>query len=461
MEIGLGTISWARQLVAVDLGGETPVAVRARRRGRRIAWQPCSTAADRQDARSGEEVVVAGLPVGAGTTTWLATPLADVRKVRQVLPSLLDTKLPFALEDCLYAFSRPMLGRRTGLPAADAGTAALAVVVRRQDLPKDGEATGEERPWAAHVYDHEGIALWSGVAPARDDGVLRVVLWCRPSGVVLVLGVGRVYWSSHRVDGHDLDRVQQIIRRQQQSMAQGRYKDAAQVWYLGGGEALVAGLRDGLAGTGSSEVQILPDGSYYLARRLAERALLPGTWRLPLLVAPAQAAVWEGWLCRRYRRHLALLLGCAVVLLAGVGGRRIHLVGRIRQQSQTNLAMVEAITGYPVAARGQHAVYAAAEELALRRKVLAGFLADSEIIGSAGRLTAAVAAGDGWVEELVLGVDTLRLTVWLPEGTSADAVTAAVVELGLGAGSPSTEEPVAGRVRWQWLAGGGGAQDAE
>lgn len=443
MKINQGSLSWVRRVFAVDDAAGCPVLIRAERRGAKVVWRPCSLESVAAEITE-QDLLVAGLPVGPGMTTWLTTALLDSRKVQQILPSVLDTKLPFALEDCLFGFSNTVSGSQPGLPVMGAGTAALAVVVRQHDLAM------QEAAWARHhlaplVYDHEGVALWSRVAEQAAPHVLQVVVWCRSTSMFIVLGLGQVYWSSHQVAGCDLERVMQIIRLQKQTLAKGNYKDVALTWHVGGDAEQVGRLAAELA-AGGAQVQELPDGNYYLARTLAERVLLPGPWRLPPVVSTGRQAVYEGILCRRYRRNIAVLVGCAVLLIAGVVGRRVLVRQQLQQADQVHARVVTSIVGYPVAARGHHAVRMAEETLATRRATLAAFEPREDLSRVGGELAAVAEAEGGYVQHLLLDADRARVTLWLPEDRTAASMLRALEELGFVPGAIETGDRAAGMV---------------
>lgn len=410
MKLQQGLISWMRRVTVLDFADGEPVAIRALRRGRRISWRTVSVASD--DAVHERDVVLAGLRPSPGMTAWLQTPLLSRRKVRQVLPSVLDTKLPFPLEDCACSFGDALPANEAHLPVTGEGTAALAVVVRKRDLVALEEEFAD-LPFTPHLFDHEGIALWSSLSSSASDDV-RVIVWCRSRSVLVVMGVGDVYWSSQRVDGHDAERVMRWIQLQRQTTLGGRYKGVALTWWVGGAESDVDAFWSCLDGVPAEHKHVLPDGAYYLARVMAERALLPGRWRIPALTAERGRTPFETNLARRFMLQGILFLVGALFLVTVVLGRRYYVRQQLQQEDQSVQQAVRAIAGYPVVARGWHAVLAAEEAFAERKALLHGFVVTEDLSLVAGAIASFAADRGGYVASLALAPESVRATVWLP-----------------------------------------------
>jgi hypothetical protein len=408
----------SKSVYALDIHEGCQLAVRAVRRGTGIQWLPVDLDALQAGMETGA-AVVAGLSAGPGMTAWLSAPLADARKARLVLPSLLDTRLPFALDDCRYAFSEVFPGGMPGLPVGGEGTAALAVAARRDDLVAREQAI-EATGCRPHYLDHEGLALWSGL-PSGDPGKLHVMVWCRPSATLVVLGYGTVYWSSHQLPGIDLESIMRVVRLQRRSVAKGVFKDAPLHWCLGGDEDRVAILRADLDGVPSDAVTFLPDGRYFLARMLAQRALLPGSWQFAALAGPDGEALLGPRVRRRMVVNLVVLLAASVLLAGSVFVRRQLLDRQLRQMDRAIDAAVMRVTGYPVVARGRDAVLIAERELAGQKADMAVYAWEGDLSVLAGRIAEAAAQAQIEIMRLRLSPPRVQLEIRVEAGAPAVA----------------------------------------
>ncbi len=421
-----GLISWARHVIAIDYGDGQPLAVRAHRQGTRISWHPVSLTSE--EMRQDQGIVLAGIQPGVGMTAWLKTPLQSVRKVRQILPSVLDTKLPFPLEDCAYVFSDPNGKNEGSVPIAGEGRAALAVFARKSDLGQMEEQL-LETDVTAPLFDHEGVALWSSV-PAAPADVLQVIVWCRRKSVVVVCGVNGVYWSSHTIDGYDIERLMRMINLQKQTSANGNFKDAPLHWWIGGDEECTAAFCASFEGVSSEHMHMLPDGEFYLARVLAERALLPGSWRVAALAGERGEARLEKKLVRRYLQSGVLCILAALVLASVGWGRRYYVQQQLRQEDQSVQQTVNVIAGYTVDARGWQAVVAAEQAFAERRALLAAFDLENDLSVLAGALAAWCSAHEGYWESLALSPASVEARFWLPKTVSVGEMASILRENG-------------------------------
>ena len=445
MKLQQGLISWRRRVVAVDGGDGDPVVVRASRRGNRMSWRAIAPA-----EISGEDVVVAGLRPGAGLTAWVQAPLQSARKARQILPSVLDTKLPFPLEECAYALGAAVPAAEAPLPVGGEGTATLAVVARTHDLAVlEEELAAHAAP--PHLFDHEGVALWSSLASSGHDAV-QVVVWCRADSLVVAIGAGDVFWSSQRIAGSDIDRTMRWIRLQRQTTVGGRYKEGQLTWWVGGAAEQVDVFWSCLEGVSPAYKHRLPDGVHYLARVLAERALLSGRWRVPALPSACGREQHERFLGRRYLQNGVLCLLAALCLLAVGIGRRYYVQQQLLQEDQSVQRAVREIAGYEVVARGWHAVDAAATVFAERKDLFRGFIIEDDLSIVAGRVAAVCADHGGYLEALSVTPDSFRATVWLPVHISPDELTVPLREHGYVIETTETVQEEPERVQYRLYA---------
>jgi hypothetical protein len=450
MTAGNASMSWCRRIVVVDYNDGDPIALRCRRKGLRIAFDELPVDEVQQVHASGA-VVVTGLRAGIGIASWLSAPLKDVGKVRQILPSILDTKLPFALEECQYALGPLLPGRVPGLPFACEGTAALSVVVRRQDLDAQ-ERVFAERGFVPHAFEHEGLALWCQLPPA-PAGALRVIVWCRPSTMLVVLGAGEIYWSSHHLDGHDADRVARLVQLQKSTILKGMYKGYPTCWFVGGDASICKTFSAGLeAVSPESQMKPFPEGRLGLARALAARVLLPGHWRMRAIWGNVGERLYAVILRKRYVANAVLLGVLSCVLVAGVIARRSYIGLRFRQHDLLMQEVVQSIAGYPVTARGGHAIQIARGALADRGAALEAFDSRDDLSLVAGRLANTVAEMGGHIEELVIRHASLRARLWLPVTRGFDPVVKLLLDSGFAVDPVDAGEPVEGKAPYHFRA---------
>lgn len=130
----------------------------------------------------GRTFVAAAMPSGDCVVRRIDVPLASERRARRVLPSLLDVRMPFRLEDSAFAFMdfRP---RADGLSAL-AIAAPLDAVRRRLDyLASFGVDPA--------ILDPEAVALWwvaESEFGATAPGEARIVAHATPDRWVLAIG---------------------------------------------------------------------------------------------------------------------------------------------------------------------------------------------------------------------------------------------------------------------------------
>lgn len=400
------------KVLSIELGAGDPVIVRSERHGARVSWAPVA-APDAGQHISEEVFVVGGLTTDRGTSTWLTAPLKEKRKAREVFPSVLDTKLPFPLKTCLFSLSAVMSSARKGLPLSASGSAALAVVMRIGELEQVTKESSE-RIGVVHALDHEGVALWSGMEFSYTD-VLRVVVWCRNESMLIVIGAGDVYWSSHRVEGCNLEDVMRIINLQKQVVCAGKFINYEFDWYVGGLDERVEPFVRDIEETLGKSVNRLPDGPYHLARMLGRRALLPGSWRLPYLLSPAGES-WRSVLQkRRYVKDILLFGVLSLSIFAGSLYFRYHVESRRNAVHSEMQETLKNIFGYPVNIRGAYAVQAAEAELVKQQDALASFANNISLSKIAGEVVAGIANRRGFLQTFALSAPRVEVGMWLPE----------------------------------------------
>lgn len=370
---------WATVAYGVDQNGEKAVAVGATRHRGRISFETLTAEAVSAAAAANPRAAVAcALPPGRAMAVWLQTPLPSVAKARRVLPTLLDMAMPFALEDCFYAFSpllKPSGGHRLPLAPEGSGLAALAVAVRRDDVVLQLAALAE-KGLNPHILDHEGLALWTqalqevpSTAPQAETDGLRAVVWVRGREALLALGAGTVFWSAHRIADTGGGALERTVRVQIDAAANGRYAQMPLTWLWGGGDsAACRTLRTRIEAVLPGSVSLnLPHGEMFLARALATRALTAGPMRFNLR---GEALAHSGTLLNIGTRQRRQAAGCAAMAGALLAINTIFDYSQSRQTDRAETRFTEGVSrvaGWPVPAKGENALLIAARELATRQ----------------------------------------------------------------------------------------------
>ena len=427
---------WARVAYGVDWAGNRMLVVRATRQRGSIDWRdaPASGLPTAPDGEAGA-AWSCGIAPGPGITTWLQTPLRDRRKSRKVLASVLDTRIPFPLEECVYAFSEPLSATQPDLPVWGEGSAALAVAIRGSDLAQQ-LALLEEKGIDPHVLDHEGLALWSGL-PAGDHGVIRSILWPSGSALTCVFGMGAQYWGAQRIAG-GAEAILREIRLLRHTQAGGRYKQAPMQWCFGA--AVDASIQDALCKAEPGAVLALPDGEYYLARILAQRALRSGPLQFNLRRGPFVHTGEGRQQARRSVRQIVLLAAC-VVLLAAVNGltarTRIHMERLVEQDLRSRARQV---AGYVVQAAGRDALLIAEREHAVRLDALQPLALSARFPSLAEALAGDVATVGGLLHVLRLDTQSVRLEGRIPRPEDHQILVTRLTDAGYATEPPMMEQ---------------------
>ncbi len=367
---------WAVCACGVDWNSGRPIVVEARLRGGRPVCTPLSPEASGAALSDARTAVAGALPPGRAMAVWLQTPLSAPAKARRVLPTLLDMAMPFALEECAYAFSplvRPAAGENASLPGDVSGKlAALAVAARRNDVAAQ-LAVYAGKGFDPHVLDHEGLALWTEAQrtlPASDAAGVRAVVWVREDEAVLALGVGPRFWSAHRIADMAGGTLARTVRVQLNAVAGGLHAKAPLTWLWGGSAAAAcAALRARVEADLPAAASLsLPDGEAFLAGALAVRALLDGPLRFNLrgdaLAHPAVKRQTDA----QHRRRAACLAAAALVLLAVNAACQHARTQRLQAVDAQFKTTIDRVAGWPVAAAGENALLIAQRELDARRE---------------------------------------------------------------------------------------------
>lgn len=413
---------WAVCACGVDWNGGSPIAVTARIRGGRPVCTPLPPEAVVAASTDARTAVAGALPPGRAMAVWLQTPLAAPAKARRVLPTLLDMAMPFALEDCVYAFSP--LGRGetlAGVAVASDDTngsgklGALAVAARRDDVAAQ-LAVYADKGFDPHVLDHEGLALWTEAQrtiPPTDLASVRAVVWVREDEALLVLGAGQRFWSAHRISDLAGGTLARTVRVQLDAVAGGRHAKAPLTWLWGGASAQTcAALRTRVeADLPPADSLSLPNGEAFLAGALAVRALMAGPLRFNLrrdaLVHPAVRRQTDV----QHRRRAAWLAAAALLLLVANATFAHVRAQRLRASEARFKATIDRVAGWPVAAAGETALLIAQRELAARQEAYGPVvrLFGPSLLETLERVLAGASSSGVSLQSLLLRFDKLGL----------------------------------------------------
>lgn len=310
---------------------------------------PLPEAVAAEAARTGTWVVL-GLPAQEAVARRLDTPFADAAKARQVLPSLLDGHLPFALEKCLHTFvdfQRNAAGHQS----------ALAIAARREEVERQLDSTAGLTP---AVVDAEGLALWRQALrehPPANREAPRVVAHAGGNHLTLVLGHGAHFHDALTFlsegadagagDDERADLVRRVQRRWRALPPSWQESPATWIWCgPGATTGAVESVGEALATRGSTRV-VADQPSTFLERALAAPLLLDGVPALNLLPA---ARIPEALRLTRIRRQRALALGwiaSALIPLAAAVAWKTVVASRAAGFRAAALRSHEVIAGAP------------------------------------------------------------------------------------------------------------------
>ncbi len=350
--------------IGIDLQGQTPVAIRARRTRQGLRYAPVTPPGSDTASEHGyrHELTAACLSSRESLTRWLEAPLASPSKARRIFPSLLDIQLPFAIEDCVYAFLHPE-------KTPNRHVRALAVAARRQDAEK-ALARMQACGWDPHGLDHEGLALWTQSLreippdPPANAG-RRAILYLGADRWTLVLGQGARFLGSHAMRTGDEAQLLRFLKAEWgDARADADPKANADktrlLWVWTGPGATsddtATDLQQRMAANwpGASAIHEKPDA--FLARALATRALIPGPYRCNLRSGPLthpdirkqarKRAAAPAWIC---------LAAGAALIAANIA---VHTLVRHRESEteQRFSELRDTLLGYSLPVTGEDAL---------------------------------------------------------------------------------------------------------
>ena len=435
---------WPSACYGVDIQGDDAVVVLAEKRRGRVIWHPLAPdAMERAEWLAGAAAMSACLTARESLTRRLEAPFASLRKARRVLPTLLDIQVPFAVEDCHYAFLDP--GR------SESGTLqTLAVAATREHLQRALARLGGHGIDPVYM-DVEGLAAWSQAlheAPPAvgDDDRLRVVLILAGDRSSLTLGRGRRFVNSYGLRADDSARVARIVRAQQ------RDDGDRPAWIVAGadvaGAQVPASLRQQLAIPDTDDFNVVTEPNLFLARALAIRPLVDGPLRCNL----RQGTDAHPQLVRQGLRHhvvsASICIAAGLVLCAANFAVQRLAAARRTAITATVRGRVDAIAGYPVAARGPDAMTIVDGVMQRRRETLEPFRRsfDPSLADTLVAIAQEAQRRDLHVETLELGVQKAALSGWGRSWDAskgiADVLTAAGYAVTLSRGEAQADERI-------------------
>jgi len=412
-------IRWNRSCIAVDfLDGDSCATVRADRMGGVVRWRTVPVEQARRDAESGLRAV-ACLPLRSSVVRRVPTPFAGRRKALRVLASIVDVQLPFPIEECRHVF----LDLRT---TPEANVDALAVIARDADVRRALDALAAAG-FDPVTLDSQALCLWSqSLREARPQSrnEPRFVVALETEGFSLVFGIGRRLLGAHAVREHDPAVAGRLAARYRKP---GMAGDAR--WCFAGPAATDASARsfhEAASPAWPGPMRVHEEPATLAARGAAVRELLGSEWPCNLRAGPLEHPAWERRLRRASLRAAAVVLVCGLVL-AGIAVHAIRRASASEATARADVArLVDRLAGYPVAARGDHAVTiarVAAEKRVAMLRPFARQLADSP--ASLLPDIAAAAKTQGLqIESLSLGSGRLVLTGTGPTWRSCEDLAA-------------------------------------
>ncbi len=314
-----------------------------------------------------ENSVVTGLVnVREAVTCRLTAPFEKRSKAEKVLPTLLDIKLPFPLEECVYVF--------IGFSREPEGTSALGVAARSSDIESTLRELTDEGADPV-ILDHEGLALWTQSIierPDVNDAEIRAVLQIGSRNWTLVLGSGGDYIGSYNIRPSDMAHIRRIIKATASTLNKSGAPGEESADGLTGSRDSSASVQLLLCGCGLQEneaanrvrqefsgsgtrVEVLNQPAGFLARGMAQRALEEGPLRCNLRTAAFEHPDVAKQAATRTRIG-GVALALAGALLCGVNIAVSELAARRETAMDSKLkAMRTELMGYSIQALGDDA----------------------------------------------------------------------------------------------------------
>lgn len=356
---------WASIAYGIDFDNGESRVVKARRTGRnRLKYEALPFPNNDFAASLSKKIMIAAaMPGEKVISSTICAPFASTKKAKRVFPTLLDIKLPFQLDECIYEF--------TTLQSTPDSTDALAIATRKCDVA-NRIAELNQHGIAPHILDHEGLALWTQLLyehpEISSEHNIQASIHLRKNHAILAVGYKNQFLGHHKVN---LDKPQSLERylKTYSNLIQ---KELGSIppgtsWHLSG---LVADnnphdlkLRQYIQDIRHEKLQVITDPEYFLARALATRAILPGHLRINLRSGEfCHNAVLTN---QKQIQHKTITTVAATgILLLALSSAWIAYTANQQLQLKHEFAeRINSILGYKVKANGSTALLIAKRKL--------------------------------------------------------------------------------------------------
>jgi len=219
--------------------------------------------------------LVTALPLQRSLSRQLHPPVASVRTASTLLDGMLDTEIPFPVDQARYGFPEIV---KTKSADPEKSIRGLAIAARTRDLEQH-LAPLQEAGLDPQLVDHEGLALWTQSLHerrAKADGQARAVAHGDAQRTVLVFGRGTTFLNAQVIalpadDPSFAERLDRALRAQ---FPGGEAID----WRLSGQAVNHAAVFAG-AQKPKHKTSAHKQPETFLERALGRRALKPGPLR--------------------------------------------------------------------------------------------------------------------------------------------------------------------------------------
>jgi|GEM_PF-5249802 len=329
---------WRRKKNAVTLtqDGDTAMLHRVTKSGRSTQLFSGTLAEAANHMPKGASLI-AGMPVSACVARVVTAPMDNLVKARHIMPGLLDTDLPFPIEDCHYAFVQLKQKGQGQSQAIGLASRIKDVQAKIHEL----EAVGLD----PEVLVHPGLALWAEAEREKPSkGASRAVLHLESDRVVVSLGESGSFLQSQsfRMDPRkDAAEVTRRMKRVLQAMP----GQSPNEWVVSGSQADQAGtILSGL----DARHALVKEPKTFLARALAVENLQAGPLAMNFRAGEdLHPSLATGLKRRAFRSCMHFLLSGAL-LCGGAYAWRAYQDQRKQNVQKQISSLTKSIVGYTV-----------------------------------------------------------------------------------------------------------------
>jgi len=330
-----------RKCCGIDIQGNEVVAVKAEKIRGSVVFSTATTAEISSDNLAAAACVTAK----ESFTRWLNTPFANAGKSTKVLPSLLDIKLPFPLEDCSCSFLDIAPDKKQNT------TRALAVAARHVDLQKKLDLLAKYRV-DPQIIDHEGLALWTQSIKEKNIGKnnIRIVVYLGTDRSTMAVGAYDRYLNSHGLDPDDPQQIKRLIRVDLEKTTRENPDNPRNIEMAFTGPRakdpdLSRRFSEQVADIGNHSSFTHDDPERFLARALAERLLSPGPLRCNLRTGQlSHRAIIQRTKSRSLKAILSCLAAGLILIIGNFAARQLARQSELSFRKELISAYTE-ITG--------------------------------------------------------------------------------------------------------------------